>query len=65
MAWRQIKAENAAIEASFKLAPEELRRQWKSAAQAAGRKFILTPGCSVPNESAPEELARLPGVVGA
>ena len=48
-----------------KLAPEDLRRQWKSAAQAAGRKFILTPGCSVPNESEREELARLPGVVGA
>ena len=47
-----------------KLAPEDLRRQWKSAAQAAGRKFILTPGCSVPNDSAPEELARLPEVLG-
>ena len=48
-----------------KLAPEDLRRQWKSAAQAAGRKFILTPGCSVPNDSAPEELARLPKLMGA
>ena len=47
-----------------KLAPEELRRQWKSAAQAAGRKFILTPGCSVPNDSAPEELGRLPEILG-
>ena len=48
-----------------KLAAEDLRRQWKSAAQAAGRKFILTPGCSVPNESEREELARLPDVLGA
>jgi uroporphyrinogen decarboxylase len=48
-----------------KLTPEELRRQWQSAAQAAGRRFILTPGCSVPNDSAPEELARLPKLLGA
>jgi uroporphyrinogen decarboxylase len=48
-----------------KLTPEELRRQWQSASQAAGRKFILTPGCSVPNDSAADELARLPKLVGA
>lgn len=48
-----------------KLAPGELRAQWKAASQAAGAKFILTPGCSVPNDSTPAELARLPQVLGA
>ncbi len=28
-------------------------------------EFILMPGCSVPNDSTPEELARLPKVLGA
>jgi uroporphyrinogen decarboxylase len=42
-----------------KLSGEQLRAQWKSAEKAAGRKFILSPGCSVPNESTPEELMRL------
>jgi uroporphyrinogen decarboxylase len=48
-----------------KLTPEEIGRQWHAAAQAAGRKYILTPGCSVPNDSTPEELSRLPRLVGA
>jgi uroporphyrinogen-III decarboxylase len=48
-----------------KLGPDDLRRQWQSASKAAGAKFILTPGCSVPNDSAPEELARLPRLLGA
>jgi uroporphyrinogen decarboxylase len=42
-----------------KLGESELRSQWQSAQQAAGKKFILGPGCSVPNESTPEELSRL------
>jgi uroporphyrinogen decarboxylase len=42
-----------------------LQAQWNSARSAAGSKFILTPGCSVPNESRPEELARLPQLLGA
>jgi uroporphyrinogen-III decarboxylase len=46
-----------------KLSASELRDQWQSAADAAGRRFILTPGCSVPNDSADEELQRLPGVL--
>src|SRR5258706_2204017 len=33
-----------------------LQAQWNSARSAAGSKFILTPGCSVPNDSRPEEL---------
>jgi len=48
-----------------KLSAEEMRTQWQSAARAAGRKFILTPGCSVPNDSTAGELGRLPEVVGA
>ena len=48
-----------------KLPPDELKRQWQAAAKAAGAKYILTPGCSVPNDSAPEELTRLAKSVGA
>jgi len=48
-----------------KLTPEDLRSQWRSAAAAVGGKFILTPGCSVPNDSTPAELARLPELLGA
>jgi uroporphyrinogen-III decarboxylase len=48
-----------------KSSEDELRRQWKAAQVAAGSKFILTPGCSVPDDSSPAELARLPRVVGA
>jgi len=48
-----------------KLTPAGLQAQWKSAAQAAGPKFILTPGCSVPNDSTREELQRLPQLLGA
>ena len=47
------------------LPASQLREQWQSAAHAAGGKFILTPGCSVPNDSRPEELKRLAEVVGA
>ncbi|MCU1272998.1 MAG: hypothetical protein JWO48_429 [Bryobacterales bacterium] len=48
-----------------KLTADDMGKQWRAASQAAGRKFILTPGCSVPNDSAPEELARLPKLLGA
>ena len=47
------------------LGPSELREQWNSARSAAGPKFILTPGCSVPNDSRPEELSRLPQLLRA
>jgi uroporphyrinogen decarboxylase len=47
------------------LTPEQIRGQWQSASNAAGAKFILTPGCSVPNDSTDEELSRLPQVIGA
>lgn len=48
-----------------KLTPAEIKRQADSARKAAGNKFILAPGCSVPNESTDEELERLPKVLGA
>ncbi len=48
-----------------KLTPADLKRQWSEAAQAAGTKFILTPGCSVPNDSSDEELSRLSKVLNA
>ena len=47
------------------LTPAQIHEQWLSASSAAGSKFILTPGCSVPNDSTDEELSRLPQVVGA
>lgn len=47
------------------LTPAQLRAQWQAAAKAAGPKYILTPGCSVPDDSAPAELSRLAAVVRA
>jgi uroporphyrinogen decarboxylase len=53
-------------EVNFRKLPEEqLRQQWHAAAGEAGKKFILAPGCSVPDDSTDEELGRLPAVVGA
>jgi uroporphyrinogen decarboxylase len=53
-------------EVDYRTLPEaEIARQWHAAAQAAGKKFILSPGCSVPDDSTDEELARLAHVVGA
>jgi len=48
-----------------KLGKTEIQAQWKSAAAAAGSKFLLSPGCSVPNDSTPAELLRLPSAIGA
>jgi uroporphyrinogen-III decarboxylase len=48
-----------------KLSRLDLKRQWVDARLAAGTKFILTPGCSVPNDSADEELSQLPKMFGA
>lgn len=47
------------------LSEDDLRSQWKAAQAAAGRKFILTPGCSVPNDSGDQALLRLPEVLKA
>jgi hypothetical protein len=43
-----------------KLTVSEIRTQWTEARKAAGAKYIAAPGCSVPNDSTPEELARFP-----
>jgi len=48
-----------------KLTEDELRQQWRQAQQTAGRRFILAPGCSVPNDTTDEELMRLVRVLGA
>ena len=42
-----------------KLSVAELRNQYEAARPAAGKRFILAPGCSVPNDSTAEELSRL------
>ena len=47
------------------LSTNDLRSQWQSAQQAAGKRFILTPGCSVPNDSTDAELLRLTRLVAA
>ncbi|HLY19557.1 MAG TPA: uroporphyrinogen decarboxylase family protein [Bryobacteraceae bacterium] len=47
------------------LSEDQLRKQWEDARSAAGKKFIVTPGCSVPNDSTDEELMRLVKVLGA
>jgi uroporphyrinogen decarboxylase len=42
-----------------KLSTEDLRRQAKEAREGAGKRLILTPGCSVPNETTDAEILRL------
>ena len=42
-----------------------LKAQWHQAQEQAGARFILAPGCSVPNESTDLELSRLVTVLGA
>jgi uroporphyrinogen decarboxylase len=48
-----------------KLSEAELREQMNKARQEAGNKFVLAPGCSVPNESTDTEMLRLTTVAGA
>ncbi len=48
-----------------KLTPQEMAAQWHAAQAASGAKFLLAPGCSVPDNSTAAELARLPDLVGA
>jgi uroporphyrinogen decarboxylase len=48
-----------------KLGEEELKRQIQTAREAAGKRFLLTPGCSVPNETTDAEMMRLVRAVGA
>jgi uroporphyrinogen decarboxylase len=47
-----------------KLTVAEMRKQWTEAREQAGVKYIAAPGCSVPNSSTPEELARFPRSLG-
>jgi uroporphyrinogen decarboxylase len=42
-----------------------LKAEWQRAQEQAGARFILAPGCSVPNESTDAELRRLVTVIGA
>lgn len=42
---------------------DALKQQIRSARAAAGPKLIVTPGCSVPNESTPAELKRLAAAI--
>jgi len=44
---------------------EELREDIRLAVLDAGKRLIVTPGCSVPNDSTPEELRRLGEALGA
>jgi uroporphyrinogen decarboxylase len=46
------------------LSEETVRSQYESARNEAGRRFILAPGCTVPNDSADAELLRVPHVLG-
>jgi uroporphyrinogen-III decarboxylase len=49
-----------------KLSMEEIRREWMAAREQAGSKYIIAPGCSIPDDSTAEELARFPrAIVGA
>lgn len=52
-------------ESAFRnLSESEIKGQWAAAQQAAGARFILAPGCSVPDDTADEELLRLVNVLG-
>lgn len=43
-----------------KLSAAQIRKQWIEAKAEAGPKYIAAPGCSVPDASTPDELARFP-----
>jgi uroporphyrinogen decarboxylase len=47
-----------------KLSVAQMREQWTEARSQAGARYIAAPGCSVPNGSTPEELARFPRALG-
>ena len=46
------------------LTTETIRAQWQEARLQAGAKYIAAPGCSIPNDSTPDELARFPKSLG-
>jgi hypothetical protein len=47
-----------------KLTIDEIRKQWTEARAEAGAKYIAAPGCSVPDSSTSEQLARFPRSFG-
>lgn len=47
-----------------KLTRGDLMKQTSAAMKAAGKKFILTPGCSVPDDTTDDELKRMVRAVG-
>ncbi len=47
------------------LRESDLRGQWQNAQQQAGKRFILTPGCSVPNDTTDPEHLRLTRLIAA
>lgn len=42
-----------------KLTTKEIRQQWTASRAQAGSKYIITPGCSVPDASTDADLARM------
>lgn len=48
-----------------KLTGDQMQEQAKRARSEAGKKFLLAPGCSVPDDSTDEELLRLTKAAGA
>ena len=48
-----------------KLTNFDIKRQWVIARKGAAKKLLLSPGCSVPNDSTDEELLRLSRLFGA
>ena len=47
-----------------KLTVEQIKKQWRLAREEAGAKYIITPGCSVPDASTDAELTRMTKAVG-
>ena len=47
-----------------KLTTEEIRSQWQDARAQAGAKYVAAPGCSIPDDSTPDELAHFPKSLG-
>jgi uroporphyrinogen decarboxylase len=47
-----------------RLTVPEIRAQWTEALEQAGAKYIAGPGCSIPDDTTPEELAHFPQALG-
>ena len=47
-----------------KMTTEEIRSQWQDARSQAGAKYVAAPGCSIPDDSTSDELARFPMSLG-